>query len=450
MVIRTKTNSDTVSDPVFPGRGIVAGCAFATTELQALLFISTSCHLTAFQMEVFVDDLASSFAATTNARHGQRWSSPSPSSTRCWWRIFSCRCGTRPRGAHLVQVAAPQSQNTGWDAMHGSATARGKEGVTPLVMFGVGVTGISPAHPKQVRSQAVWAFGCGARGARSTFGMVLHGRHDPAVEAITGSLCHNVAGNGRQRPSSPAKRARTSLLAWSLFCAPLQQVCPLHRIEWKFINLTSLRTHVGSTISLLLTAPAALKSRVRSAVAFHSRPSTTDHDAPASVTPSQGSGGFRVHRQAQEGVAPQETVDSVRESMSMAVRGWRLVDVSGVRGCGVMTSTAARLRVAGSKLVGSVSPRGGLAGTVLLAVDDSQASSCLRKALSMSTDRARTAPTGSWLGRGGPRYSATTAGAVACVWQCACALAPLRRRCPSSSPSSCSKIACTSSPTVSA
>ena len=33
-----------VAEPVFPGTGIVAGCAFATTELRAFLSITFACH----------------------------------------------------------------------------------------------------------------------------------------------------------------------------------------------------------------------------------------------------------------------------------------------------------------------------------------------------------------------------------------------------------------------
>ena len=57
---------DVESDPVFPGRGIVTGCAFATTELRTLLSISLSYHFVVFprvQLAVFVDDLGFDFCS---------------------------------------------------------------------------------------------------------------------------------------------------------------------------------------------------------------------------------------------------------------------------------------------------------------------------------------------------------------------------------------------------
>ena len=57
---------DVVSDKVFPGRGIVAGCAFATTDLRTLLSISLSHHFVVFprvRLAVFIDDLEFDFCS---------------------------------------------------------------------------------------------------------------------------------------------------------------------------------------------------------------------------------------------------------------------------------------------------------------------------------------------------------------------------------------------------
>ena len=51
--------------------------------------------------------------------------------------------------------------NTGWSAPHGPAAARAKGPKCSSVIFGVGVTGISPAHLKQMRSQLAKEIGFG-------------------------------------------------------------------------------------------------------------------------------------------------------------------------------------------------------------------------------------------------------------------------------------------------
>ena len=87
-------------------------------------------------------------------------------------------------------------------------------GITNSVVFGVGVTGISPAHLKRVRSQAVKAFGCGRPLCSYDLGMVLHGRHDPVVEAITGPLCQYAAEWWRATDDGTSSRL-VKRWAWS-------------------------------------------------------------------------------------------------------------------------------------------------------------------------------------------------------------------------------------------
>ena len=82
--------------------------------------------------------------------------------------------------------------------------------VAPSVMFGVGVAGIAPAHFRQVLSRAAKAFGFGGPFCSVDSGMVLHGRLDPAVEAVTGHLRQHAGEWWRETDPSTTPGAHFS------------------------------------------------------------------------------------------------------------------------------------------------------------------------------------------------------------------------------------------------
>ena len=133
---------------------------------------------------------------------------------------------------------------------------------------------------KQVRSQAAQAFGFGSPLRSVDSGMVLHGRHDPVVGAITGPLCQYAAERWRAADASSPWGTHLSpaLLGQSVSCSRsgMESCGHWHQAGARAVignavlpaNPTYLLTHDGSVVSLMLISPAALKSRVRSAVAF--------------------------------------------------------------------------------------------------------------------------------------------------------------------------------------
>ena len=216
-----------VSDPVFLGRNIVACCTIATTELCALLSISISHHLTALlrvQLEGFVDDRGFGFCGDDGREvrstmvepiielgkvlvedlqrslaHDKTLVVASPRAhvtAGCPPQEWSVRRGTwastsaQELGRQVIYCPwiAARKHNEGRGAPHDSATARAKKGaevfvagITPSVIFGVGVTGTSPAHLKQAGSQAATAFGFYGPLHSVDLGTGSHDKHDPVV-----------------------------------------------------------------------------------------------------------------------------------------------------------------------------------------------------------------------------------------------------------------------------
>ena len=171
-------------------------------------------------------------------------------------------------------------------------------------------------------------------------------------------------------------------------------LCSLHRKGWTFASPTSLLTHDGSIISLLLVSPAAFKSRVRSAMAFQGQ--RDGYGDSVSVTPSS-----RGQVEAMvASVFMGEPIQALRKAvtplekaclrLAACGRGWRsrlLNKTSTLRAplCGEGIDTefhcvwacrsreiaAARLKISGSKLSGR------RAGPAPLAVHGGQASHAL-------------------------------------------------------------------------